>query len=43
MIGSEDEENNYYSIGGDDHNDLDEGKGEWKAFSLRKRNNEFKN
>jgi hypothetical protein len=23
-IGSEDEENNYYSIGGDDHNDLDE-------------------
>jgi hypothetical protein len=26
-IGSEDEENNYYSIGGDDHNDLDENKG----------------
>ena len=26
-IGSEDEENNYYSIGGDDHNDLDEDKG----------------
>lgn len=25
-IGSEDEENNYYSIGGDDHNDLDEDK-----------------
>ena len=23
-LGSEDEENNYYSIGGDDHNDLDE-------------------
>jgi len=23
-IGSEDEENNYYSIGGDDHIDLDE-------------------
>lgn len=23
-IGNEDEENNYYSIGGDDHNDLDE-------------------
>ena len=23
-IGSEDEENNYYSIGGDDHEDLDE-------------------
>ncbi len=23
-IGSEDEENNYYSIGGDEHNDLDE-------------------
>jgi hypothetical protein len=23
-IGSEDEENNYYSIGGDNHNDLDE-------------------
>lgn len=27
-IGSEDEENNYYSLGGDDHNDLDEVKGE---------------
>jgi hypothetical protein len=26
MIGSEDEENNYYSLGGDDHNDLDEDK-----------------
>ena len=25
-IGSEDEENNYYSLGGDDHNDLDEGR-----------------
>lgn len=24
LIGSEDEENNYYSLGGDDHNDLDE-------------------
>jgi hypothetical protein len=24
IIGSEDEENNYYSIGGDDHEDLDE-------------------
>jgi hypothetical protein len=23
-IGSEDEENNYYSLGGDDHEDLDE-------------------
>ncbi|OYU95839.1 MAG: hypothetical protein CFE21_10715 [Bacteroidetes bacterium B1(2017)] len=23
-IGNEDEENNYYSIGGDDHNDLEE-------------------
>src|ERR1035438_9768738 len=23
-IGSEDEENNFYSLGGDDHNDLDE-------------------
>lgn len=23
-VGSEDEENNYYSIGGDNHNDLDE-------------------
>jgi hypothetical protein len=23
-IGDEDEENNYYSLGGDDHNDLDE-------------------
>jgi hypothetical protein len=27
-IGSEDEENNYYSLGGDDHNDLDEDKSE---------------
>jgi hypothetical protein len=26
--GSEDEENNYYSLGGDDHNDLDEDDGE---------------
>ena len=26
-IGSEDEENNYYSVGGDGHNDLDEDKG----------------
>ena len=26
LIGEEDEENNYYSIGGDDHNDLDEDK-----------------
>jgi hypothetical protein len=25
-VGNEDEENNYYSIGGDDHNDLDEDK-----------------
>ncbi len=25
-VGSEDEENNYYSLGGDDHNDLDEDK-----------------
>jgi hypothetical protein len=25
-IGSEDEENNYYSLGGDDHNDLEEDK-----------------
>jgi hypothetical protein len=24
FIGSEDEENNYYSLGGDNHNDLDE-------------------
>jgi len=28
VIGSEDEENNYYSIGGDNHNDLEEDKGE---------------
>ena len=28
MMGSEDEENNYYSLGGDDHNDLDEDKGD---------------
>ena len=27
-IGSEDEENNYYSIGGDGHANLDENKGE---------------
>lgn len=27
-IGSEDEENNYYSLGGDEHNDLEEDKGE---------------
>jgi len=26
-IGSEDEENNYFSLGGDDHNDLDEDNG----------------
>jgi hypothetical protein len=26
-IGNEDEENDYYSLGGDDHNDLDEDKG----------------
>jgi hypothetical protein len=27
-VGSEDEENNYYSLGGDDHADLDENNGE---------------
>jgi hypothetical protein len=27
-IGSEDEENNFYSLGGDDHDDLEEDKGE---------------
>jgi hypothetical protein len=27
-IGNEDEENNYYSLGGDDHNDLKEDQGE---------------
>ncbi len=27
-IGSEDEENNYYSLGGDDHNELEEDNGE---------------
>jgi len=27
-VGSEDEENNYYSLGGENHNDLDEDKGE---------------
>ena len=27
-IGSEDEENNYYSLGGDDHENLDEDRGE---------------
>lgn len=26
-VGSEDEENNYYSVGGDEHNNLDEDKG----------------
>lgn len=26
-LGSEDEENNYYCLGGDDHNDLEEDKG----------------
>jgi hypothetical protein len=28
LIGNEDEENNYYSLGGDDHNDLDEDESE---------------
>lgn len=28
LIGEEDEENNYYSLGGDAHNDLEESKGE---------------
>ncbi len=27
-MGSEDEENNYYSLGGDDHDDLEDDKGE---------------
>ena len=27
VIGEEDEENNYYSLGGDDHDDLEEDKG----------------
>jgi hypothetical protein len=27
-IGCEDEENNYYSIGGDNHNDLEEHRGD---------------
>ena len=27
-IGAEDEENNYYSLGGDNHNDLEENQGE---------------
>lgn len=27
-VGSEDEENNYYSLGGDDHDDLDEDQGQ---------------
>ncbi len=26
-VGSEDEENNYYSLGGDEHNDLEEDRG----------------
>jgi hypothetical protein len=29
-VGSEDEEKNYYSLGGDDHNDLEEEKGDRK-------------
>jgi len=28
LVGSEDEENNYYSLGGDDHDDLDEDQGQ---------------
>lgn len=28
VIGEEDEENNYYSLGGDDHNDLEEDNGD---------------
>ncbi|MES2779507.1 MAG: hypothetical protein V4651_06365 [Bacteroidota bacterium] len=28
IIGNEDEENNYYSLGGDNHNDLEEDQGE---------------
>ena len=28
LIGEEDEENNYYSLGGDDHNDLEENNGD---------------
>jgi hypothetical protein len=28
IVGSEDEENNYYSLGGDNHNDLEEDNGE---------------
>ncbi len=28
IIGNEDEENNYYSLGGDDHDDLEEDQGE---------------
>jgi hypothetical protein len=28
IIGEEDEENNYYSLGGDDHEDLEEDKGD---------------
>jgi len=28
LVGSEDEENNYYSLGGDNHEDLEEDKGE---------------
>ena len=27
-VGEEDEENNYYSLGGDDHNDLEEDRNE---------------
>lgn len=27
-VGSEDEENNYYSLGGDNHNDLEENQGD---------------
>jgi hypothetical protein len=31
-MGSEDEENNFYSLGGDDHKDLDEDKGGEQAY-----------
>ena len=31
-VGSEDEENNYYSLGWDNHENLDEDKGIWKYF-----------
>ena len=34
-IGNEDEENNYYSLGGDDHNDLEEDRGSLDWMNMK--------